>query len=213
MRLLVSGSTATVRGLAGRWPSRLGHLLTPANRNAPSSLLATGLPWAADNGCFGGLDGPAFRRMLSRIAGLPRCLFVVVPDAVGDARATLSLFGEWAEEVAAAGQPLALVGQDGAEDLDIPWGRFDAWFIGGSTGWKLSAASADLSAEAARRGKWLHMGRVNSLRRMRIAHSFGCDSIDGSSASMFGATYIEKYCRWIDGIVSQGTLFTDDHGG
>jgi hypothetical protein len=207
MILLVSGGTATVRRLAAEWPRRLGMLLTPANRNGTASLLATGLPWAADNGCYRGLDAPAFRRMLRRVTGLPRCLFVVVPDVVGDARATLGLFDEWREEVAATSQPPALVGQDGAEDLDIPWGDFACWFVGGSTRWKLSRASADLCRDARSRGKHVHMGRCNSRRRMGIADSFGVDSIDGSSFSRWTDKYLEKSLRWLGHLGKQRMLF------
>jgi hypothetical protein len=123
--------------------------------------------------------------LLAKIAFWPNCLFVVCPDVVADARATLSLFNEWALEVRATGQPLAFVGQDGAEDLDLPWGYFEAWFIGGSTRWKLSQASFDLAREAKARGKHVHMGRVNSMRRLRLALRFGSDSCDGSSYSRF----------------------------
>lgn len=207
MRLLVSGTTRTVAGLASRWPHLLGHLLTPRNRNSVSSLLATGLPWAADNGAFSGFDPDTFRAYLRRITLAPRCLFVVVPDRVGDAAVTLELFGEWALPVRATGQPVAFVGQDGAEGMALPWDDFDAWFIGGSTEWKLSGASAALAAEAKRRGKWVHMGRVNSLKRMRIAYDMGCDSVDGTSASMFGDTYIPQYCGWLEAIHAQPSLF------
>ena len=47
----------------------------------------------------------------------------------------------------------------------------------------------------------------NSRRRMQIAHDMGCDSIDGSSASRFGDTYIRKYLRWIEHLERQGSLF------
>lgn len=206
MRLLVSGSTRSVRDLAGEWPHRLGHLLTPRNRNSIDSLLATGLPWGADNGCYSGFDRDWFDAYLDRIAHQPRCLFVVTPGVVSDARATLASFFFWRIRVAMAGQPIALVGQDGAEDLDIPWGDFDAWFIGGSTAWKLSHASLDLAQAAKRRGKHVHMGRVNSRIRMEAAALMGCDSVDGSSASMFGDKYIGKYCRWLEHITHQPLL-------
>lgn len=209
MRLLVSGTTRTVSSLSRRWVDRLGHLITPSNRNSMASLLSTGLPWAADNGCYSGFEPQLFRGFLRKIAGHPGCLFAVVPDVVGDARATLDLFGEWCLEVRATGQPIAFVGQDGAEDLPIPWNDFDAWFIGGSTRWKLSAASAGLAHEAIRQGKWLHMGRVNSRKRMTSAASFGCDSIDGSSASMFGDRNVPRYCAWLEQITRQGVLFGD----
>jgi hypothetical protein len=206
MKLLVSGSTRTVAKLAHRWPDRLGHLLTPNNRNGIASLLKTGLLWAADNGAFAGFDVPRFRRLLRRIAGKPRCLFVVCPDVVGNARATLELFWVWHPEVEIAG-PTAFVGQDGAEDLALPWKYFSTFFIGGSTRWKLSQAAADLAREAKRRGKHVHMGRVNSRRRMQSALDIGCDSIDGSSASMYGDKYIHKYLLWLNQLDKQRVMF------
>ena len=62
----------------------------------------------------------------------------------------------------------------------MPWDDFDALFIGGTTDWKLGDGAAQLVREAKRRGKWVHMGRVNSLRRMIYAESIGCDSADGT---------------------------------
>lgn len=196
-----------MRRLAGRWPHLLGHLLTPANRNGMAALLATYLPWAADNGAFAGFDPAAFRRLLRKVAGRPRCLFVACPDVVGDHAGTLARFREWSGEVRGCGQPVAFVGQDGAEAGPVPWDDFDAWFVGGGTAWKLSAASADLCREARRRGKWVHVGRVNSRRRMEVAHRFGAHSVDGSSASMYGDKYIHKYCAWLGHIEAQGRLF------
>jgi hypothetical protein len=45
--------------------------------------------------------------------------------------------------------------------------------------WKISAVAGELAAEAIDRGKAVHMGRVNSEKRMRIAAAFGCATIDG----------------------------------
>lgn len=195
MMLLVSGSTRSVQKLASRWPNHLGHLLTPSNRNGMESLLSTGLWWAADNGCYQGLDVARFRRMLSRITGCPRLLWVVCPDRVADARETLKMFDHWHTEVARVG-PVAFVAQDGQEDLELPWDDFACLFVGGSTDWKLSKAAQDVAAEAKGRGKWVHLGRVNSRRRLRYAWAMQADSTDGSSASMFGDKYIHKYLRW-----------------
>lgn len=208
--LLVSGSTRSVSQLAGRYPERLGHLLTPKNRNAIAALEATCLWWAADNGCFHGLDEAAFRRMLGRVAGRPRLLWVVCPDKVADARTTLKLFDVWEPELRAAGVPVAFVGQDGQEDLEVPWGRCDCLFVGGSTRFKLSLAAADLMHEAKARGKRVHVGRVNSLRRMTAMMDRGADSIDGSSASMYGDKYIHKYLRWLTHLENQPVMFAED---
>lgn len=66
--------------------------------------------------------------------------------------------------------------------------HFDALFIGGSTEFKLSEFAATLAQMAKRRRKWVHMGRVNTRRRVRYAASIGCDSIDGTNFSMYRRT-------------------------
>ncbi len=207
MRFLVSGTTRSMNRLAARWGGWLGHLMTPIHANDPARLLVTGLPWAMDNGAFSGFDAVKFRQLLSRVKGLPGCLFVACPDVVADAKATLAMFDLWRDETAAAGHPVALVGQDGVENLEIPWDRFGAWFVGGSTDFKLSRASADLVQEARKRGKYVHMGRVNSLKRIEAAHDWGCHSVDGSSAAMYGDIKIPWYCSYLARLDRQGGLF------
>jgi hypothetical protein len=203
--LLVSGTTRSVGRLAATHPNHLGHLLTPTNRNGMDAILGTGLSWAADNGCYSGFDPDRFRRFLRKIAGRPRLLWVACPDVVADAAATLARFDQWHAEVAAAG-PVAFVGQDGQESLPLPWDRFACLFVGGSTDWKLSNAAHDLALEAKRRGKWVHLGRCNSFRRTQLAFDMGCDSIDGSSFSMFGDTYIRRQLRFMRRLPEQPSL-------
>lgn len=176
--------------------TNLGRLVTP--RHFSSVHEHEGLTWAADNDCFKGLDPRAYVRMLDAVVDTPgRCLFVAVPDVVADAHATAALFEVWWRALARRGLPAALVAQDGIEDLQrwlsMAWPRVDALFIGGSTAWKLGASAEALVAEAKRRGKWVHMGRVNSDRRIRYAASIGCDSIDGT-----------KWVRWRDAYLNSG---------
>lgn len=196
MRLLVSGSTLKLRELLPGNEDVLGMIVAPSCGKRVPAMLKSGLPWAADNGAFSGFAPERFRAFLRKIAGRPGCLFLAVPDVVGRARATLSRFHEWALECRAAGQPLALVGQDGLEGLDVPWKLFDALFIGGSTRWKESQHAADLALAAKRRGHHVHMGRVNSRRRLRIAMSWGCDSCDGTGMSKFGDLHLADLLRW-----------------
>lgn len=208
MRYLVNGSTRSMARFHRDFPDHLGHLIQPANWAIPAKVLFTGLPWAADNGAYSHLDEAKFRRMLFLIRDMPRCLFVVCPDKVGGGQETLTLFWRWKQEVASCGQPLAFVGQDGAEDTDVPWDDFHAWFLGGTDRFKLSRASADLVQEARRQGKYVHMGRVNSLRRIETAHEWGCDSVDGTSASMYGDAHIPRYCRFLAHLDNQRVLFS-----
>lgn len=200
MIVLINGGPALDR--FGTSPY-LGRLLSPRCGN----VVRPGERWAADNDAFLAWDEGRFLKMLARLDNLPDCLFVAAPDVVGDAAATLDRFQDWRWEIVGRGLPVALVGQDGAEDLDIPWESFDAWFVGGSTRWKLSEASAGLVAEAKRMGKWTHMGRVNSRRRMRIAYDFGCDSIDGTGWSRFPDEYLSLHIPYIGLLHQQGLLF------
>lgn len=135
--------------------------------------------------------------MLARITGLDGCKFVTVPDVVGDAQATRALFDDWEPELRELNLPVAYVGQDGQAGVPVPWNQIDAFFIGGSTEWKLGPDAAALTQEAKRRAKWVHMGRVNSRKRIRYARSIGCDSVDGTSFSMFPDRWIPKGLEWI----------------
>ena len=108
--------------------------------------------------------------------------------------------------------PLAFVAQNAAEDLDLPWDRFVCLFLGGTTDWKLSAAARDLAAEATRRGKLLHMGRVNSDKRLRYAYDLRCDTIDGTSYSRFSKKLLKPALDFLVGLHQQRTFpFARDH--
>ena len=169
--------------------------------------LHTGLPWAADNGAYSGFDPGAFRRMLHQLCGRPRCLFVTCPDVIADAEPTLALFEQWQPVLAFLRLPVAFVAQDGQEGREVPWDHFRALFLGGSTEWKLGRAAAGLAHEARRRGKWLHMGRVNTVRRMRYAHALGCDSVDGSQFSRFPDTCLPRFLRLLHSLQQQPYLW------
>lgn len=192
MLLLVTKGVPTLERY--RHPN-LGRLVTPRHYNNLGGMVAAGWPWAADNDAYNGLDEPAFVRMLLALRGVPGCLFVAAPDVVGDAAATLELFDRWSVSIRAHRLPVALVAQNGLEDLEVPWPMVDALFIGGvpdSTGaeWKISPAACRLVKEANRRGLWTHMGRVNTLQRVRYAAGIGCDSADGSGLARFSDRWL-----------------------
>ena len=60
-------------------------------------------------------------------------------------------------------------------------------FVGGTTEWKLSTL-LDWGRFAATSGCWLHVGRVNTTRRIALCAAAGADSSDGSSAVQFPST-------------------------
>ena len=192
MRIMVSGSTKTVHRIGKLYPRSVGILLAPRNWNGVESILSTSLQWAADNGCYRGFEEERFLRMVERIAGKEGLQWVVAPDVVANARSTLFQFEVWEPILRRFGCPVALVAQDGQESLPVPWDRLDCLFIGGSTWWKVSQHAADLMGEAKSRGKLVHVGRVNTLRRLRMAFDRGADSVDGSCFSRWS----DKLLLW-----------------
>jgi hypothetical protein len=212
-------STGPVRGemTAGR----LGCIVTPAQGNR-LPIAAAGWPhatWCADNGCGPGAGGKigagypgdrAYLEWLSHMSAQARrtCLFAVAPDVVGDATGTLRRSAPFMGRIRAwFGLPVAFAAQDGLEHLDVPWRSFDVLFLGGSTTWKLGPAARHLAREAQARGKRVHMGRVNSLRRLRYAAAIGCDSADGTYLRFGPDVNLPTLQGWLRDVNGQSTLF------
>ena len=157
------------------------QLLTPLTRRA---LQRPQSPFAIDNGAFAGFNRNGFIKLLNRHSERRHlCRFVAVPDVVCSARRTLEVFDKWYEQINQ--WPLALVAQDGQEDLPIPWDSIAAIFIGGSTKWKLSFHAEAVIKAAQALGKWVHVGRVNTEERFDRFESLGVDSIDGTGLSRY----------------------------
>jgi len=193
----------TKAGNAAMDAGQLCAISTPKQSNE----IMPGWHWCADNGCFGkGYPGDdAYMLWLASKANLAgTCYFATAPDVIGDAAATLTRSAPFLPRIRALGYRAALVAQDGLEDLThlIDWDSFDVLFIGGSTDWKLSAAAAGLVAEAKQRGKWVHMGRVNSRKRMRYAESIGVDSCDGTLLTYGPDLYVPKILAWLDELLT-----------
>jgi hypothetical protein len=173
----------------------LGYIDTPKQGNFRPERVT----WCADNGCFGkGFKEDHWWAWLQDNAPFAStCRFATAPDVVGDAAATLERSRPWLARIRQLGYKVAFVAQDGLEDLEVPWDEFDALFIGGSTEWKLGEAAAQLVAEAKARGKWVHMGRVNSRKRLRYAASIGCDSTDGTYLTFGPDKNLPKLIGWV----------------
>jgi hypothetical protein len=154
--------------------------------------------------------------------------FAAAPDVLGDAAATLrrsapmlTMISEYTCFRA------ALVAQNGLEHLPVPWDDFSVLFLGGSkectgcryvhppdrstrprcpsccrplTEWKLGRAAAELTAEARARGKWVHMGRVNSWRRLQAAARMGCQSADGTYLTRGPGKNLPRLLAWLEDV-------------
>jgi len=202
MIILVSGATRTVKKLQNN--KHLGKLKTPQDGN---SLPNNGI-WAADNAAYSNWDETKFKQLLNKIyAHHNKPVFVACPDVVGNAKKTLCCFEEWEPYIHELRLNVALVLQNGQEGIGIPWHLIEAIFIGGDDEFKLGGWVKYIVPVAKERGKWVHMGRVNSLCRVKYAYDIGCNSIDGSQFSMFSDTYLPKYLRFLDFLDRQGRLF------
>lgn len=166
--------------LSGVVRSDLPAMLTPRMGQRPPP----GMKWAGDTGRFNSPHEYSDEKYLAWLRKMQpyvdRCLFVTAPDVVGDAAATLLLSLPMLPQIRDLGFPVGFVGQDGLTSEMVPWDDIDAYFVGGTTDWKLSPESFALAAEAKSRGKWVHMGRVNSRKRFLLANSHGFDSADGT---------------------------------
>lgn len=159
----------------------VGQLLTPLTRYR---LRDPDLPWGIDNGFFRRPNIKAFMSLLVREEHhKDKCLFVAAPDIVGSAQRTLELFQHFAPKL--TGWPVALVCQDGQENLPIPWDDIAAVFIGGSTNWKCSEHVEQIIRTAKLLGKHVHAGRVNGPQRWLHFERLEVDTCDGSGIAQY----------------------------
>lgn len=175
----------------------VGLILTPEMGSAPHWTHSN--VWCADNGCFTHPERFDLGKYLAWLSArnLDNCLFATAPDIVGNAEATLERSAPVLPMLRDLGVDAALVAQDGLENLTVPWDTFDCLFIGGSTAWKLGEAARNLTAEAKKRGKWVHMGRVNSFSRLKYANDIGCDSADGTYLAFGPKRNLDNLLSWL----------------
>jgi hypothetical protein len=172
-------------------------MLTPAMSNrVPDSRI-----WAADNGCFSkpeSFDPVVYFDWLARNAhAADRCLFATAPDIWGDGPATIRQSVRYSRVLRALGYKAAIVAQPGTTIAAIPWDDFDAIFIGGVDAWQQSDDVLRLIQAAKQQEKWVHRGRVNSLRRLRESAMMGCDSADGTFVAFAPDMNIGRLERWL----------------
>lgn len=186
-----------------------GCMTTPAQGN----LLPDGCWWGADNGKFGkGWPGPEawylWLKDTVKRYGTERCLFAVAPDVPFDAYGTLHESRPWLPLIRDLGIPVAFAAQNGSEDGLIPWGEFDALFLAGDDDWKTGEIALALATEAKDRGLWVHMGRVNTLKRLKRANSFACDSADGTTFAWGPDINLARMRRWLPRVNQQPSLWS-----
>jgi hypothetical protein len=179
---------------------RMGHIL-PATQ-----------VWAADTGCYSDAEAFDLEKYLRWLDGRPReaCLFATCPDVVGDWPATLERSRGVPVRLRNLGYKSAIVAQDGAAPDTVPWDDIDALFIGGhpDTEWKLKdPVVIELLDEAGRRGKWKHLGRINSGDKMIIAATRGCNSVDGTFLTFGKDLNMGRLLGWMELVNRQQSFF------
>ncbi len=182
-----------------------GVLLTPWGVSRTPSVE---WKWAADNGCFSPRwEEARWLRWITNNPAPETALFATIPDVVGDHAQTLERWPKYASMVKAMGYKTAFVLQDGASIPELPLEEMDALFIGGSTEYKLSEDARRIVQHCKDAGKWIHMGRVNSARRIKIAYSWGCDSVDGTYLAFGPDANTPRLIQMMNRAHPQPTLF------
>lgn len=181
--------------LAGKYPGRLGWLISPEGWRKPPSWM----PYALDNGAYGAWangkqwDAGKFMCLLESVKSHYQPLWVVVPDVVMNREATMEKWPEWAPKIRAVlpHVPLAFAVQDGMTPGDVP-DDADVVFVGGSTEWKWATVPT-WTAKFPR----VHVARVNSERKLWQCHEVGAESCDGTGWMRGGEERIAELERFL----------------
>jgi hypothetical protein len=214
----LSGCTNPSTAAAAATQPRLGLLAQPGNS---IHLQAHNYHrWAIDNGAFGKArrgtpwterDTEEYLAYLARVVrevDTSNCLFATAPDVLqfvdgkpmGDAEESWERGRKIFARIRALGLPVALVAQDGIAELmrGRDWKFFDVLFLGGSDQFKLGWEAEAITHEANLFGKWVHMGRVNSLKRFKRAKEIGCQSGDGTFIGFGPKTNTPIVLNWLE---------------
>ena len=185
MMVMIDQRGARFGYLCALHPGRLGNLISPPRWSEPLEFA----PYAIDNGAFTGFNELDLLAMIqkARRAPIPP-IWIVVPDAVGDAIETIRLWREWEPRLRPLGWPLAMAMQDGMTPDDC---RGDIAFIGGTTEWKWR----NLSMWA---GMRFHVGRVNTERHLWQCHDAGAESCDGTGWFRGNKAQFDGLLRYIE---------------
>jgi len=109
---------------------RFGIITSPGHRRGAPIGIQEGMQWAADNEAYTReFDPDRFFPWLDKMrTWIDSCLFVAVPDVVGDAEATLLRYKELcnSRNTEWEGYPTCLVAQDG---LKVDW-QYDSFYVG-----------------------------------------------------------------------------------
>lgn len=183
-----------------KFPSNFGAIVSPSAHDSGSARkrIKAGWKWICDNGAFTGkFDESRFFAFLERFSEYKsQCVCAVAPDVVGDAQKTLALFPRYASRIHALGYRVGFVAQDGQEEFPFPL-NFDVLFVGGTSRWKLGDAATSCIKRAQALGKWVHVGRVNTRKRIQHFALLKVNSVDGTHIIFKPTERSGQLIRWM----------------
>jgi len=194
--------TGTLRNLAALDDAGWHVLLSPAG-----SLNPKGRPYALDNGAWTAhqqgteFDSDAFMHAVDKVG--EKAEWIVLPDIVMGGQRSLDLSLSWLEKLAGLPARLLIAVQNGMtlDDVRNHLNPMVGIFVGGDSAWK-EETTPMWGSLARRRNCYLHVGRVNSQRRIAICAAAGADSFDGTSVTRYAVTM-----RPLDAARRQSDLF------
>jgi hypothetical protein len=175
--------------------------------SAKGELRTEGMRYALDNGAWSAFvqqqpfDEAAFLVALEKLG--EGADWIVLPDIVAGGSASLDFSLKWKERLRGMPTRMLIAVRNGMQIDDVASLLCPAVgiFIGGTTEWKEVTAHA-WGSLARRRHCHLHVGRVNSARRIRICAAAGADSFDGSGVSRYA-----KSLPRLDRAIRQADMF------
>ena len=188
MRYMIgSDSVSSFRVIAKEIPD-VGTVYQPGSWRPPQG------PYALDNGAYAAWnksrrvwDQQMQEQWLLALNKLPPDnppVWVLLPDAVADWPKTVELAGIYLPIVRQRGFNVAIALQDGCSFEQVMEYK-PAWvFVAGSTQWKEDNIGNACTFFHAREIN-VHVGRVNTRRRMRICQAAAVDSCDGTCLNKY----------------------------
>jgi len=162
--------------------------------SARGVLRTEGFRYALDNGAWTAFqrdepfDVAAFERAVAMLGD--GADFIVLPDIVAGGLDSLTMSVRWWRRLrtlpGGGKAPLLVAVQDGMQphDLRCLVGPHLGIFVGGSTAWKLRTLHRWGEFGRAK-GAYVHVGRVNTVKRVNLCGFAGVSSFDGSGPSRF----------------------------
>ncbi|KPC02239.1 hypothetical protein QO021_28935 (plasmid) [Pseudomonas amygdali pv. lachrymans] len=192
--------TGTKRNLEAMRANGWGLLVS-----AKGVLRTEDFPYMLDNGAWTAFthgeefDERAFGKAFDLLG--EKAKMVVVPDIVAGGLRSLEFSLTWLNRIQGIPGVALLAVQDGMvpDDVRDLLNPGVGIFVGGSTEWKLRTAHS-WGLLARRRRCHLHIGRVNSAKRILLCSAAaGAHSVDGTSVSVY-----EKTCAPLTAAVKYG---------